>query len=70
MLDRAYGRRGALWLQRWRLFFLACAELFATAGGNEWGVAHYRFRALDCRRCSGGSTMTGRALLIGGASPR
>lgn len=31
------------WWVYWRIFFLACSELFAYAGGNEWYVGHYRF---------------------------
>ena len=30
------------WFQRWRLFFLACSELFGYRGGNEWYVGHFR----------------------------
>ena len=30
-------------VRRWRMFFIACEELFGWRGGSEWLVAHYRF---------------------------
>ena len=42
ILGKVYGKKDAvLWLNRWRMFFLAVAELFGFAGGEEWFVAHY-----------------------------
>jgi cyclopropane-fatty-acyl-phospholipid synthase len=44
ILVEAYGAADAeLWFHRWRLFFMACAELFDYDGGEEWGVSHYLF---------------------------
>ncbi|MEO8704293.1 MAG: cyclopropane-fatty-acyl-phospholipid synthase family protein [Kofleriaceae bacterium] len=39
----AYGSDAGRRFQRWRVFFLACAELFGYASGREWIVAHYTF---------------------------
>ena len=39
----AYGADWKIWRQRWRMFYMACAELFGFNGGNEWYVSHYLF---------------------------
>ncbi|MEO8161670.1 MAG: class I SAM-dependent methyltransferase, partial [Arenimonas sp.] len=43
VLRAAYGDEAARWHQRWRMFWMACAELFGYDGGSEWLVGHYRF---------------------------
>lgn len=44
VLAPVYGDDLDRWVRRWRMFFMACASLFAHADGTEWGVAHHRFR--------------------------
>jgi cyclopropane-fatty-acyl-phospholipid synthase len=43
VLAPTYGADTRVWYQRWRMFWMACAELFGYRGGNEWLVAHFRF---------------------------
>ncbi|MEZ4334050.1 MAG: cyclopropane-fatty-acyl-phospholipid synthase family protein [Myxococcota bacterium] len=48
ILGATYGERDAArWLQRWRLFFLACSELFGHRDGQEWWVSHLSFGHRD-----------------------
>lgn len=44
VLRAVYGKDTALWMRRWRLFYLATAGLFGNSGGKEWGVSHWRLK--------------------------
>jgi cyclopropane-fatty-acyl-phospholipid synthase len=44
IMRQCYGApSAALWAQRWRMFWMACAELFGYQNGQQWQVAHYLF---------------------------
>jgi cyclopropane-fatty-acyl-phospholipid synthase len=44
LLERTYGKASApVWWGRWRIFFMACAELFGFDDGEQWRVSHYLF---------------------------
>jgi cyclopropane-fatty-acyl-phospholipid synthase len=44
VMAQTYGEADAAkWFMRWRMFFMACAGLFAYANGQEWFVGHYLF---------------------------
>ena len=44
VFEKAYGQDDAgRWFQRWRMFYMAVAELFGFEQGSQWGVVHYLF---------------------------
>ena len=44
LFAKTYGEKNALkWWVYWRVFFMACAELWKYNNGDEWMVSHYLF---------------------------
>ena len=45
IFENTYGKINALkWFAYWRIFFMACAELWGFDNGYEWMVCHYLFK--------------------------
>lgn len=44
IFESTYGLNNAKkWWVYWRIFFLACSELWGYQNGNEWSISHYLF---------------------------
>jgi cyclopropane-fatty-acyl-phospholipid synthase len=44
LFKQVYGPESShQWVMRWRIFFMACAELFGIDKGQQWFVSHYLF---------------------------
>ena len=43
LFEQVYAQDADAWWQRWRIFFMACAELFGFEQGQEWVIGHFLF---------------------------
>lgn len=44
LFEETYGKgEGMKWFRYWRIFYMACEELWAFDNGKEWIVSHYLF---------------------------
>lgn len=43
VFEKTYGKEALQWFNRWRVFYMACAELFGYEKGQQWAVSHYLF---------------------------
>jgi cyclopropane-fatty-acyl-phospholipid synthase len=54
LFEKTYGKENALkWWVYWRIFYMACAELWGYNKGEEWMVCHYLFEKVKGKRDNG-----------------
>lgn len=44
VFEQTYGAEAQKWWAFWRIFYMACAELWNYNNGREWMVSHYLFK--------------------------